>query len=128
EIFERYVFGFGFLINQYGVTLREGAARAVLTRDAHRRALDEQGPPGQGLGRGPVDALARLDHLAPVLELAEDLAVGVESIGNAGQRQPHLPRGPRRHRGLAATVPARCLFKSAPGPYQPIGLVRAISG
>ena len=65
HVLERRVLALGLLVDQHRMALREGAALAVLARQAYRIALLQQGAERQVLGHGPVDAAAALDHLAP---------------------------------------------------------------
>ena len=80
DVLERRVAALGLLVDQHRVALREGAALAVLARQAHREALVEQRAEGQVLGHRPVDAGRRLHHLAAALQQALDGLVGVEVL------------------------------------------------
>jgi len=69
------------------VTLREGAALAVLA-DRRTGNLVEQRREGQVLAHRPVDAGARLHHLAAALQQALDRLVSVEVLRMAVMRGP----------------------------------------
>ena len=69
------------LIDQHRVTLREGAALAVLAGEPHRIAVEEERAERERLRGRPVDAGAGLDRLAAVVEEALDGAVDVKSFG-----------------------------------------------
>ena len=58
DIVERVIALFGILIDQPRVAVTKGAARAVLSGQAHRVALCEQGAKGQSLACGPINAFA----------------------------------------------------------------------
>ncbi len=72
---------------------------------------------------GPVDALARRDDLAPVVELPLDLAVDVEALGHVAQPVADRPDLVDRHRGVAADVFAARRLQPGPRALQPVGLV-----
>ena len=83
DVVQRDVAGFGLLVDQHRMALREGAALRILARQAHRLALVEQRPEGQRLAGRPVDPLAGLDHLAAVVEEAADGLVDLEPLRDA---------------------------------------------
>ena len=85
DVVERVVAFFGALIDKGRVALAEGAARAILPRQAHRKAFGDQAAKGQSLGRGPVEPLAGGEHGGLRLQLAGDGLVQIEAVGNAGQ-------------------------------------------
>ena len=55
QVVERLVLVLVELVDEHAVTLAERAAPRVLTREAHRGALEHQRPVRQGLGERPVD-------------------------------------------------------------------------
>ena len=65
--------------------LRKSAALGVLAGKPHRIAFVDKRRESERLAHGPVDALAGLDHLAPIVEQAPDGAVDVESFGNRSE-------------------------------------------
>src|ERR1700724_1996266 len=73
---------FRLLVDQRGMALRKSAALGVLAGKTHRIALVDKRRESERLAHCPVDALAGLDHLAPIVEEAPDGAVDVESLGN----------------------------------------------
>src|ERR1700704_2132122 len=76
---------FRLLVDQHGMALRKSAALGVLAGKTHRMALLDKRRESERLAHGPVDALAGLDHLAPIVEEAPDGAVDVESFGNRSE-------------------------------------------
>jgi hypothetical protein len=68
QVVERHVLVAGLLVHQRGVTLAEGAARAVLAREPDGRALHHQRAEGERLGGGPVDRPVLGHHLAAAVE------------------------------------------------------------
>ena len=83
EMVQRRIARFGLLIDEHAVALREGAALAVLAGQAHGIAFVEQAAEGQRLAGRPVDAFARLDRLAPVLDQALDVLCRWKPCGTA---------------------------------------------
>ena len=70
----------GVLVDEHGVPLHEGAALAVLTGEAYRGALHEQGAKGDQFAHAPVDpALAH--HLGAALHEGLELGVHGEALG-----------------------------------------------
>mmetsp|Transcript_48628 Transcript_48628/g.103706 ORF Transcript_48628/g.103706 Transcript_48628/m.103706 type:complete len:521 (-) Transcript_48628:1040-2602(-) len=67
------------------VPVREGASLDVLPRDADMVALEQQRGPRQLLAEGPVDALARVDHLAAVHVELTHLLMRLEVRGEGGE-------------------------------------------
>jgi hypothetical protein len=66
------------------MTLREGAALGVLSRQANRDAFDEQRCERERFRLAPVDP-ALLDRLQAALELREQLRVHGEALGDLEQ-------------------------------------------
>jgi hypothetical protein len=79
---ERHVFLARVVIVEHGVAVAERAAFAILSAQAHGRALDEEGPEGERFAETPVDRAAFLVGLRAVLEEALDLGVEFEVGGN----------------------------------------------
>ena len=76
----------GLRVVQHQVTLTEGAALGVLAGQPQRDPLGQQRREGQRLGVGPVDAgVLGTERLATLGELAGQLAVDVEALGNGEQ-------------------------------------------
>src|ERR1700730_19220240 len=76
---------FRFLVDQHGMALRKSAALGVLAGKPHRIALVDKRRESKRLAHCPVDALACLDHLAPIVEEAPNGAMDVESVGNRSE-------------------------------------------
>src|SRR5690606_1405031 len=76
----------------------------VLTREAHRGALEQQRAVGEHLGAAPVDALAASDHLETLLVLLLDLRVRVEAFGDARRALGDLLEALARHGGVRGAV------------------------
>ena len=98
QVIERRVALLGFLIDQHGMALREGAALHVLARQAHGEAFHQQRAEGQLLGHRPVEARAVLDHLAARVEHALHGAVDLEGLGHLGELEADLLELGRRQR------------------------------
>src|SRR4051794_5818497 len=130
DVVERRVALLVFLIEEHRMALREGAALDVLAGQAHAMALEQERAEGERFGARPVDALAGLDGLLPVVEEAPDGAVQVEAGGRLGDAGADLLQGPGRDVGLA---PARVVGVLArrldprPLAVEPIGLVRLVA-
>ena len=77
------------LVDEHGVTLHERAAAAVLTSEADRRALLEEGAEGEQLGHRPVDA-ALVHHLGPTVHQLLELRVDGEALGRAREGLPDV--------------------------------------
>src|SRR5690606_30940983 len=58
DTFEGHVTFARLRIIEHRVALAERAAAAILAAEPDRRALDQQGAPGERLGEGPVDGAA----------------------------------------------------------------------
>ena len=124
---QRRVALLGVLIDQHGVALREGAALAVLAGQAHRMALDEQRAESQRLARRPVDAVAGLDRLAPVVEEALDRRCTSKPFGQCGDRSPMRRSVSSVDAGVAAArifLVGLAALHAGPGAVEPVGLVR----
>ncbi len=117
------------LVGQHGVALRERAAADVLAGQTHRGALDQQRTEGQRLGCGPVDALAGLHHLLLLLQLAQDLAIGVEAVGNPADGVADLAQDVEFDAGrlLAHLLFAAQLHQAGPLALEPVGLVDLVA-
>ena len=63
------------LVVDDAVAVGEGPSLDVLPRDAHVVALEQQRRPRQLLAQRPIDALATLDHLCPLLVHIAHLAM-----------------------------------------------------
>ena len=85
DVFERGVASLGLLVDQHRMALREGAALAILSGQAHAMALIAQRAESESLGGRPIEPIARLDHLAARLEETLDGLVDVETFGRSGQ-------------------------------------------
>ena len=81
---ERDVAVLVLLIDQHGMSLREGAALAVLPGEPHRVALQQQRAERKRLAGRPVDALANLDRLVTILQETLDGTMGMEALRNRG--------------------------------------------
>src|SRR5262249_21282135 len=93
---------FGFLVDEHGVALREGAAARILAGEANEGTLGTKRTEGERLARRPIDALAAFDRLALRLELTRDLAVEVETFGHGRERMTHFRQLLDRDGRLAA--------------------------
>src|ERR1700738_3572223 len=82
DIVQGNVAGFRLLVDQPGMALRKSAALGVLAGKTHGIAFVDERRESERLAHGPVDALAGLNHLAPIVEQAPDGAVDVETLGN----------------------------------------------
>src|SRR5262249_60672217 len=84
DMIERHVPGFGDLVDQHRMALRERAAAGILARQSYWRAFRQEGAPGERFAGRPVDVVAGFDGLALLLELARNLAVEIEVLGYFG--------------------------------------------
>ncbi|QTK80393.1 hypothetical protein AT6N2_C2847 [Agrobacterium tumefaciens] len=128
KVCQRDVAFLGFLIVENRVTLREGAAFAILTGKADLVALHDERTEGQCFRHRPVDAFAGLDHLRAVFHEALDRAVGVEAFRNGRQLLADFLQLLHRHAGLAATLLIGIVGGAQAGPLtvQPVCLVGLI--
>ncbi len=125
---ERDVFLFRLLVGEDGVALAERAALAILAGETDAEAFVEQGAEGERFAGRPVDALAGLEHVFLLGELAGDLAVEIEGAGHRRHRLADHLQLVGRDRGLAAALVAGCGGETGPGAFQPIGLVGLVGG
>ncbi|MNI12987.1 hypothetical protein D3C73_661940 [compost metagenome] len=86
------------------MTLREGAAFAILAGKTDLRAFDAERTESKGFRHRPVEAFAGLDHLRAVFHEALDRAVRVETFRNGRQLATDFLEALHRHRGLAAAL------------------------
>ena len=98
EVRERDELGARLVVDQHGVALTEGPPSGVLSGQAHRDPVEEEGADGQGLAEGPVHlALGQL--LVALGELAHQLGVQGEvlghRLGDGGQPRELLGRHAR---------------------------------
>ena len=77
------------MIGQDTVTLAEGAAPAVLSAEANRFALGQEGPERQGFRKCPVDAIPLIDDFGTPAMAPLDFRVegkagrgGIECLGH----------------------------------------------
>ena len=127
DVVERVVALLGLLADQRGMTLAEGAAAAVLTRQAHRVALGQEAAEGKRLGGGPVKALAAVEHLLLGVQKPPDRLVQGEAVRGCDQRLSDLLEGLGLDRGLAALIFLALAVKMTPAPVQPVGLVGLVA-
>ena len=120
------------LVDPHRVALAEGAAAAVLARQADAVALREQAAEGQRLGGRPVEALAAVEHRLLGLEDPAQRLVDGEA-----RREPWS--APRRaasscvvvdRGGDVAAAEHRLVGPAEPRPaaLEPVGLVGQIAG
>src|SRR5262249_59043241 len=103
HVVERQVAVLVLLVDQDRMALREGAAFAVLSREPHRFAVEQQRAEGQALGGRPVDALAAPRRLAAGDAGAPKWAGGGGEPWDPRGTYPRLPlRRPRHARDAAA--------------------------
>ncbi len=128
DVVERGVFCLVGLIDQFCVTLREGAALAILTGQTHRCAFAHQGAECEGFTGCPVDAFAGFEHLGLGLELAQDFLVDVIVAGRGRKCPANFLQQVVFHTGL--TGPVRIFAvrggEARPFAFEPVCLVRAI--
>ncbi len=126
DVVERAIELLGFLIDDHRVALGKRAALAVLAGQANGKALVQQRGKRQRLGRRPVDTLARLDRLAPVLEDPLERAVRLHAFGDRGDLLADGFQGLDVDFGLAAARPLVGEPDTRPAPIQPVRAIRAI--
>src|SRR3546814_12653074 len=106
---ERDIGGAVALVDPDRVALAEGAAAAVLARQAHAIAFGEPGAEGERLGRRPVEAFAVLEHGALAVADSAQRLWDLDVLGN------RLPRWAHR---LPLVLAARAL-ELAPPRFRP---------
>src|SRR5258708_31509997 len=98
------------------MAVREGAAAAVLARQADMRALGAQRADRQRLGSAPIDPVARFERGALCFELAGDLAVEVKAVGYRDKAMSDFAQQLDRRRRVAAAVVVGGRPQPRPGP------------
>src|SRR6476661_4894043 len=126
---ERRMTLLGVLIEQHRVALREGAAFAVLARQAHRVAILQQGTEGKRLSRGPIDPLARLDRLCAIVEKTLDRLMNLEIRRDHCDLLADLAQRFDRDAGIAAARVFNLTrrLQASPAAVEPVGLVRLVA-
>ena len=87
DMIERFEPRFIFLIGQNRMALRESAALAILTGQAHAMPFQQQGAERQSFSGGPINAFTGFDRLAPVIQKTLDRAMQFKLGGIIGQFQ-----------------------------------------
>jgi hypothetical protein len=85
EVVQRRVARARLVVVQHGVPMAERPAFAVLSAQAHGRALEQQRRVGEGLAEGPVDRPAVAQCLDAPVEQPADLRVDLEALGQGGE-------------------------------------------
>ena len=124
---ERYVPYLALLIEESGMTVREGAARHILAGEADAIALVQQRAEGQRFGHRPVDLLAGLDHFTPSAEHTLQARVEVEFQGYGGDGVADTAQHIAFHRSLARAMFGGRRLHAAPLAFEPVGLVRLVA-
>ena len=100
EVLDRRVAQAGAGVVEDQVALAERAALGVLAGEPNRHAVDQQRAEGERLGLGPVDAFAAGERLAAALELALQLGVELESLGDGEELLVDVAQALGRHGGV----------------------------
>ncbi len=108
------------------MALAERAPHAVLARQADAAALDQERAEGQGLGCGPVEPLAGIEHLLLGRQQAAHGLVQAHAVRGAGQRAADIGHHRGRDAGLAGDIFRAFAFEARPLAVQPVGLVRLV--
>ena len=127
QVIKRCVAFLGLLIDPNRMAVREGAAAGILATQTHAITFQQQGSESQGLGGGPVEALASLEHLLLLIKHSTQLAVDGQPFRNRGQDLSHVPKRIKLHRGLAPARVAMRGLEARPLAVQPVGLVRLVA-
>ena len=131
NVVQRHVARLRLLIDQHRMALGEGAALAILPRQTHAMIVIDQCAEGERLGHGPINPLARLNHLVTAIEEALDGLVHIEAIGNGAQLGADLLQLGEINARLATTWIVRSFAAgdahARPAPVQPVGLVGLVS-
>ena len=98
EMIERRVAALVFLVDQHRMPLREGAALAVLSRQADVVALLQQRAERQRLAGRPIDPDAVLDRLGAIFQKALRGAVNPKAVRHLGDLAADIPE----HRDIDA--------------------------
>ena len=125
DIVQGNVARFRLLIDQHRMALRKRAALAVLAGEADRIAFIDKRPEGERLAHRPIDALASLDHFAPVFDKALDGAMEMETLWNRGEAKPDFGKPRTVDAGAATAIllgAGRCRPQAGPAAIEPIGL------
>ena len=126
DVLQRRVAALGLLVDQHGVALREGAALAVLARQAHREAFVEQRAEGQVLGHRPVDALRRVSTISRRRSSSRWMVLwALKSVRDGGDAPADLLQRLDGNAGLAAARVVVGEADAGPAAVEPVGLVRA---
>src|SRR6202011_4323512 len=102
------------------------AALGVLAGKPHRIALVDKRRESKRLAHCPVDALACLDHLAPIVEEAPNGAMDVESVGNRSEATTDFGEPRAVDAGAATAIVLDSglrRLKTGPAAVEPIGFV-----
>ena len=107
------------------MAVTERTTLAILARQAHAAAFQQQGAEGQRLPHCPVDALAGIDHGLLGFQLARDLGVHLEARGGTTEGDADLLQdGFGDGGGLFGLLEfAIGGGKTGPMPFQPVRLV-----
>ena len=128
---QRDIFVAGLLIDPDRMALAEGAAAAILARQANAMALGEQAAERQRFGGRPVEALAAFEHRLLGIEDALQSLVDVEAFGDRRQNLAELLQllVADRSRDVAAAE-HRLVGPAEAGPaaFEPVGLVGQVGG
>ena len=127
EVLQRREAAFVFLVDENGVALREGSALAVLAGEADAEAFHQKRRERHVLGHRPVDALARIDHLAAALDQLADRLVDVEVVRDRGDAMPDVFQGIDRNARVAAPIIAIGAGDAGPASVEPVGLVGLVA-
>src|SRR6185437_16637116 len=129
EMVERRVALLGILIEKHCVALREGAALAVLARQAYGVPLLQQGAECKRLGRGPIDPLTCPNCLCAVVEETLDGFVDMEIRRNDCDFLADLAQHFDCNTGIAAAwvLDLTRRLQAGPAAVEPVGLVRLVA-
>jgi hypothetical protein len=118
---------FGLLIDEHGVSLREGAAPAVLAGHPDMSPLGAQRGDRQRLGGRPIDIPAGFDRGTLGFELAGYFRIEMKSLWEGDEPVSHILQYLDRDAGVTTAVITGRLVEPGPGPFEPVLPVRAIA-
>src|SRR6516165_3809826 len=111
------------------MALRESAALGVLAGEPHRMAFEQQRAERERLGGCPIDARARFDRLAAVVQETLEGPVQVETLRYRGDLRSDFFERRERSAGMAAArvVGVASRLDIGPAAVEPIGAVRLVA-
>ena len=128
DVLQRRVAALVLLVDQHRMALRERAAFDVLARQADGIAFGRQGAKRQMLGHAPIKALAGVDHLAALIEQADNRLVGAEIRRDGRDRFADALEAVDVDASYATAGFVVGQRQARPAAIEPVGLVGTVAG